>query len=137
LLLNGKIMKTLEISVRSPFIFCLMTCSIFVVMSCYKKGDIAQPSVPSVSDTVTILNVTYDNYAHGLLKKNCSTCHGVNGSAEAWWLNENTYENAVRYANIINTTIQNGTMPPPPKFPMTDIEKDLLNNWAKRGMPLH
>jgi uncharacterized membrane protein len=114
-----------------------MAFSMFVIISCYKKGDIAQPSVPFISDTVTISNVTYDNYAHGLLKKNCSTCHGVNGSAEAWWLNENTYENAVRYANIINTTIQNGTMPPPPKFPMTDKEKDLLNNWAKRGMPLH
>jgi uncharacterized membrane protein len=79
--------------------------------------------------------VTYSNYIHLVLKNNCSTCHGTTGSAAAFWINTNTYENAVQYGVRIKETIVEGSMPPPPRSPFSQADKNLFTAWIKRGMP--
>jgi hypothetical protein len=108
----------------------------FILGACYSKGDQIKPNKVFAGDSVTLSNVSYDNYIHDLLKKNCSTCHGEGGGADVWWLNDNTYENAVRNSNPITTTIINGTMPPPPKFPFLEKDRELLKAWVDNGLPL-
>ncbi|MFV5690326.1 c-type cytochrome [Flavobacterium sp. ZT3R25] len=105
------------------------------LFSCSKEGDYINDRIVFASPEITSENVTYQNYVKPLLTKNCATCHGVDGSAETWWLNSHNYENTVRYANPIATTIINGTMPPPPKFPFSQRDRDLIAAWIAKGMP--
>jgi mono/diheme cytochrome c family protein len=112
----------------------LVVLAVFSI-SCSKQGDPISDRVEFASKQISEKNVTYKNFVEPLLTKNCSTCHGANGSAEAWWLNTKTYENAVEYANPIAKTIIRKTMPPPPKFPFTDRDRDLIQAWIDRGMP--
>ncbi len=105
--------------------------------SCSKQGDFISDVKDSASIDVTPENVSYKNFVEPLLTKNCSTCHGLGGSAEVWWLNNKTYENAAKYSDIISTTIINKTMPPPPKFPFTNRDRNLMKLWIERGMPFN
>jgi uncharacterized membrane protein len=104
-------------------------------ISCSKQGDPISDRTEFATKEITTQNVSYKNFVEPLLTKNCSTCHGLNGSAQAWWLNTKTYENAVEYANPISKTIISKTMPPPPKFPFTDRDRDLIQAWIDKGMP--
>lgn len=105
------------------------------LFSCSKEGDYINDRKVFASPEITVKNVSYENYVKPLLTKNCATCHGVDGSAETWWLNAHIYENALRFANPIATTIINGTMPPPPKFPFSQRDRDLMAAWIANGMP--
>jgi hypothetical protein len=118
----------------SPFVLWAVFVSIFS-SGCSKQRGYIAPNKPFANDSVTTENVTYSNFIHPLLQKNCSTCHGSGGSAEAWWLNDNTYENALRYGNPICKTMLNETMPPTPKFPFLERDKQLIQAWKDRGMP--
>jgi mono/diheme cytochrome c family protein len=115
----------------SKFIIIL----ILVTASCSKEGEYISDRQVFADPGVTEQNVTYQNYVKPLLTKNCATCHGVGGSAEPWWLNTNSYDNAVNNANQIATTIISGTMPPPPKFPFCQADRDLMAAWISKGMP--
>ena len=108
---------------------------ILIQTSCYKQGEFIAPNKTFAEDSITNENVTYTNFIHPLLKKNCSTCHGTEGSAKVWWLNDNTYNNAVKHHKIIIGTMVNGTMPPPPKFSFTSRDRQLMQAWIKRGLP--
>jgi uncharacterized membrane protein len=112
-------------------------CAIVLTLSitgCYKKAGIVTTQ-NSKADSVNVSNVTYSNYIHLVLKNNCSTCHGTTGSAAAFWINTNTYENAVQYGVRIKETIVEGSMPPPPRSPFSQADKNLFTAWIKRGMP--
>ncbi len=102
---------------------------------CYKKRGYIAPNKPLANDSITEQNVSYANFIHPLLQKNCSTCHGSGGSAEMWWLNDNTYHNAVTFGAIVTKTMLNETMPPTPKFPFPERDKLLIQAWMDRGMP--
>jgi mono/diheme cytochrome c family protein len=119
---------------NSNTIKILFFTAIFCV-SCSKEGDPIPDRVEQATKGVTLENVNYKNFIEPVLTKNCSTCHGVDGSAEAWWLNAKTYNNAFNNANIIANTIVGKTMPPPPKFPFTDRDRELFQAWIDRGMP--
>ena len=117
----------------SKYLYCLL---FFVFLfSCSKEGEFIPNRQVFASDNITKENVSYENYIKPVLTKNCATCHGDDGSAEAWWNNTNTYANAVLYARAITTTINNGTMPPPPKFPLTLRDRELVMAWINRGTP--
>lgn len=103
--------------------------------SCSKEGDYINDTKVFASSEITTKNVSYQNYIKPLLTKNCATCHGVYGSAETWWLNSHSYENTLGFANPITTTIINGTMPPPPRFPFSQRDRDLVAAWIAKGMP--
>jgi hypothetical protein len=105
-----------------------------ILMGCYKKADVVLVK-NFLPDGVDSSNVTYNNYVFTLLKNNCSTCHGKEGSAAAFWINNNTYDNAQQYGVRIVETIVEGSMPPPPRSPFSKADKDLLQAWVKRGMP--
>lgn len=107
---------------------------LLIMASCSKKGDALAPSSfipPGVTDST----VTYSNYIHDLLKNNCSTCHGKDGSAPQYWFNTNTYDNAVEYGTRIMETIVENSMPPPPRKPFSDADKALIKAWIARGSP--
>jgi mono/diheme cytochrome c family protein len=108
---------------------------ILIAISCSKEGDYINDRQEFADPSVTKENVNYQNFVQPLLSRNCSTCHGVGGSAEPWWLNTNNYNNAVNNAHQITTTIINGTMPPPPRFPFSQRDRDLLDVWVSKGMP--
>ncbi|MES2240562.1 MAG: cytochrome c [Bacteroidota bacterium] len=113
-----------------------LLCLLFVILvSCSKEGDPIANRKVFASDNITTENVSYDNYVKPLLTKNCATCHGDGGSAETWWRNTSTYANALQYSRSITTTINNGTMPPPPKFPFADRDRELILAWINRGVP--
>ena len=117
---------------------CGMAIAIIVFMSltgCSKRGDITPSPVSFLKDGVTDTSVTYSNYVHDVIKNNCSTCHGKDGSAAHYWLNTNTYENAVEYGNRIVETIVENSMPPAPRKPFSDTDKNLLKAWLKKGFP--
>jgi len=104
-------------------------------VGCYKKGDPIKAAPSSKPDSVNVSNVTYTNYVHTLLKNNCSSCHAATGSAAAFWINSNTYDNALEYGVRIKETIVEGSMPPPPRSPFSQADKDLLTAWVNRGLP--
>lgn len=106
-----------------------------VLLSCSKEGEFITNRKVFASDNITKENVSYENYIKPLLTKNCATCHGDGGSAEVWWKNTHTYVNAAQYARAITTTINNATMPPPPKFPFADRDRELVLAWINRGTP--
>jgi len=108
---------------------------LFFCVSCYKKGNTIKPAASSTSDSVNVSNVTYTNYVHALLKNNCSSCHAATGSAAAFWINTNTYDNASEYGVRIKETMVEGSMPPPPRIPFSQADKDLITAWIKRGLP--
>lgn len=117
---------------------CGMAVAVTVLMSivsCSKRGDLTPAAVSFVKDGVTDTSVTYNNYIHDVLKNNCSTCHGTDGSAAHYWLNTNTYDNAVEYGNRIVETIVENSMPPAPRKPFSDTDKNLLKAWLKNGSP--
>src|SRR6478735_3662315 len=118
--------------VKRYFLFTVLLLSNLFFLSCYKKGNVIPNNKTFANDSITVENVSYLNYIHPLLQKNCSTCHGKGGSAEPWWYNTNTYQNAMEYGNPIYRTINNNTMPPPPKFPFTDRDKELIKAWIEK-----
>jgi mono/diheme cytochrome c family protein len=102
---------------------------------CYKKGEPVTGSATFIQAGVTAANVTHTNYVAGVLKNNCSTCHGKNGSADVYWLNTNTYQNASEFGVRIVETIVNGSMPPVPRKPFSAADRKMLQAWINRGMP--
>jgi uncharacterized membrane protein len=115
--------------------YYFVACGIFLLCGCSKKGDIVNSQANFVPDGVTLDNVTYTNYIHSVLKNNCSTCHGKDGSAPQYWFNTNTYENAAQYGIRIMETIVENSMPPAPRKPFSDADKDLFKAWINRGSP--
>lgn len=105
-----------------------------VVAGCYKVGDPVTSPATFIPAGVTTANVTYTNYAANVIKTNCSTCHGKGGSADVYWLNTNTYQNASEYGDRIVETIVTGSMPPVPRKPFSDARK-MIQAWLNRGMP--
>ena len=108
---------------------------LLLIAACSKEAEFIPDRKDFASAEITVENVSYENYMKPLLAKNCGTCHGDGGSAEVWWKNTHTYENAVEYARAITTTINNGTMPPPPKFPFTERDRQLVLAWFNKGFP--
>ncbi len=106
----------------------------FVLAACSKKGDVVN-SQNAIPPGVTESNVTYTNYVHDIIKKNCSTCHGSDGSAPQYWYNTNTYENIAEHGTRIMETILENSMPPPPRKPFSEADKNLIRAWIKRGSP--
>lgn len=102
---------------------------------CYKKGEPVTGPATFIPAGVTAANVTHTNYVAGVLKNNCSTCHGKGGSADEFWLNTNTYQNAAGFGVRIVETIVTGSMPPVPKKPFSAADKKMLEAWINRGMP--
>jgi uncharacterized membrane protein len=114
---------------------CFVICLLLALGGCSKKGDVTVSPANFVPDGVTDTSVTYTNYVHNVIKNNCSTCHGKGGSAFQFWYNTNTYENAVVYGTRIMETIVENSMPPAPRKPFSDADKQLLKAWIKRGSP--
>lgn len=102
---------------------------------CYKKGEPVTSAATFIPDGVTTTNVTHTNYVAGVLKNNCSTCHGKGGSADTYWLNTNTYQNASEFGDRIVETIVNGSMPPVPRKPLSAADRNMMKAWINRGMP--
>src|SRR3954469_21532557 len=96
------------------------------VIGCYKKGEPVTGSATFIPAGVTTANVTHTNYVASVLKNNCSTCHGKKGSADEFWLNINTYQNASEFGVRIVETIVNGSMPPVPRKPFSAADKKML-----------
>ena len=119
--------------IRSGYILLLLF-GIFPV-GCYKKADAVTSPANFIPAGVTERNVTHTNYVAAVLKNNCSTCHGKDGGADAWWLNTNTYANASTYGTSIVETIVNGSMPPVPRKPFSQADRKMLQAWIDRGMP--
>lgn len=113
----------------------LISFLFIVLCSCSKEAEYISDREVFADASVTEQNVNYQNFVGPLLAKKCYTCHGVGGSAEPWWLNTNTYGNALSNSNQISVTIINGTMPPPPRFPFSQHDRDLMAAWISRGMP--
>jgi len=109
--------------------------ALLFLASCYKKGDAVVKSPDTTELNVTDSTVTYNNYIHDILKNNCSTCHGQGGSAQQFWYNTNTYDNAVQYGVRIMETIVENSMPPVPRKPFSDRDKQLIRAWINRGSP--
>ncbi|MEO8412690.1 MAG: hypothetical protein ABI472_03490 [Ginsengibacter sp.] len=86
-------------------------------------------------DSINATNVTYTNYIHNVVQSNCSTCHGKKGSAPHYWYNTNTYQNAVEHGTRMMETIVESSMPPPPRKPFSEIDKNLFKAWINRGSP--
>jgi uncharacterized membrane protein len=127
-----QVMHNIKIQPSTYFIVSLI---LMICLSCYHEGGIISARHPFAPDSVTSVNVSYENFVKPLLMKNCATCHGSGGSAQSWWVNTDTYENAATHSKSIVATITNNTMPPPPKFPFTDRDKELLNAWLNKGTP--
>jgi uncharacterized membrane protein len=109
--------------------------AIIAAAGCSKKGDAVTSPSKFAPEGVNVNNVTYTNYIHDVVKNNCSTCHGMQGSAPQYWYNTNTYENAVEHSTRIMETIVEGSMPPPPRKPFSEVDKALFKAWIKRGVP--
>ena len=116
-------------------LICFLQAMVLLLVGCYNKREPIAPNKVFAVDSISSENVSYANYVRPLLTKNCSTCHSSKGSAPMWWLNDNTYHNAAQFANPIVKTILNETMPPAPKFPFSERDKQLLQAWLERGMP--
>src|SRR6476660_8168615 len=116
------------------FCFSFLITMVFLA-SCSKKGDAVISPQNFVPPGVTTENVTYTNYIHDVIKSNCSTCHGIQGSAPQYWYNTNSYDNAVEHGRRIMETIVEGSMPPPPRKPFSQADKDLFKAWVMRGYP--
>ena len=114
---------------------CIAFAVLLLLAGCSKRGDLTVSPANFVPDGVTDSSVTYTNYVHTVIKNNCSTCHGKDGSAAQFWLNTNTYENAVQYGTRIMETIVENSMPPAPRKPFSDADKNLLKAWIKKGSP--
>lgn len=120
-------------NIRSGYLLPLLfsiTCT-----GCSKKGEPVTGSATFIPAGVTTANVTYTNYVGVVVKNNCSTCHGKGGSADEFWLNTNTYQNAVGFGTRIVETIVTGAMPPIPRKPFSAADKKMMEAWINRGMP--
>ena len=122
---------------RSTLMTCIITCFICwcFFISCSKKADQVSSPANFVPLGVTTDNVTYTNYVSIILKNNCSTCHGLEGSAAHYWYNDNTYTNALANGRRIMETIVENSMPPVPRKPFSQEDKALLIAWINRGSP--
>jgi uncharacterized membrane protein len=127
--------KSMMGTLRTINIFFFIFFFSYIFFSCYKKADLTAPRSGTVPAGVTEKNVTYNNYVYTLLKNNCSTCHGVGGSAQVYWFNLNTHSDAVQWGKRITKTIVENSMPPLPRTPFSKEEKFLLEAWVKRGLP--
>ena len=117
---------------RAPMV---VAAALLLLTSCYKKGDAVVKAPDPTELNVTDSTVTYNNYIHDILKNNCSTCHGQRGSAQQFWYNTNTYDNAVQYGVRIMETIVENSMPPVPRKPFSETDKQLIKAWINRGSP--
>jgi len=115
--------------------YYFIICSIILITGCSKKADAVRSQENFVPDGVTLSNVTYTNYVRSVLKNNCSTCHGKDGSAPQYWYNTNTYENAAQHGLRIMETIVENSMPPVPRKPFSEIDKEMFKAWINRGSP--
>jgi hypothetical protein len=122
---------------RPTSIACMVSffaCWCFFI-ACSKKADLVTSPANFVPPGVTADNVTYTNYVSIILKNNCSTCHGLDGSAAHYWYNDNTYSNASANGRRIMETIVENSMPPVPRKPFSQEDKALLIAWINRGTP--
>lgn len=121
------------INLRSGYY--LIIGSMLLIAGCSKKGDAVVSAPNFVPAGVNDSNVTYNNYIHNVVKNNCSTCHGKDGSAAQFWFNNNTYDNALQHDVRIMETIVEGSMPPAPRKPLSAADKNLFRAWINRGSP--
>ena len=115
--------------------YFIIVTGLSLLAACSKKGDVVATQSNFGPEGVTATNVTYTDYVHDVIQKNCSTCHGSDGSAPQYWFNTNTYENAVEHGTRIMETILENSMPPPPRKPFSEADKNLIRAWIKRGSP--
>jgi hypothetical protein len=76
-------------------------------------------------------SVSYATQIAPLLKANCTSCHG--GSSPQSGIDLSTYAGASKNANVANSAIQNGNMPPGGS--MSAANKQLFQSWVTAGAP--
>jgi uncharacterized membrane protein len=75
--------------------------------------------------------VSYATQIAPLLKANCTSCHG--GSNPQSGIDLSTYANASKNANVANSAIQSGIMPPGGS--LSTANKQLFQAWVNAGKP--
>jgi hypothetical protein len=76
-------------------------------------------------------SVSYATQIAPLLKANCTSCHsGSNANAG---IDLSTYANVSKNANVANSVLQSGSMPP--SAPLSAANKQLFQSWVSAGAP--
>jgi hypothetical protein len=125
---------------RIGTLVCVGVLTAWLFFACGDKGYGPQPGGEIILDSGagsleggacnTPHAVSFATDILPLMKRECS-CHvdGTNGPAL------NNYPNVFSAADISNTAIQNGSMPPPPARPLSDADKILFQSWISAGKP--
>jgi cytochrome c peroxidase len=75
--------------------------------------------------------VSYASQIAPLLKANCQSCHsGANATSG---IDLSTYSSVKSNANVANSAIQEGLMPP--TGPLSAANKQLFQSWVTAGAP--
>jgi len=123
-----------DIRIGRQFRVSLVLLGIAVLFSCTKKhAQEISPELPNETETVTVQNVTYINFAKALFETKCNSCHATGRSASARWT-FNGYSSVKDHApRINNVVLVTKTMPIGSSLSAKEIE--LLDAWFKRNTP--
>jgi uncharacterized membrane protein len=107
--------------------------SLFLFNNCDKKvAKLASSPVLSACDTVS-----YTKDIKALIDLKCSTtpgCQTASGAQFNGGVTLETYAQVVAKADRIKVrAVEEGTMPPAPETPLTQVQKDLLLCWLTSG----
>ncbi|SKB62164.1 hypothetical protein SAMN05660841_01559 [Sphingobacterium nematocida] len=105
----------------------LLTLVILLITGCSKKqADEPKPEEPTPT-TVTVDNVSYNNYVKVLFENKCNSCHASGGAGSGKWTFSgytSVKSNAAKIANVLLVT---KVMPMNGSLSAKEIE--LLNAW--------
>lgn len=106
----------------------------FAITSSCTKNE-AQEMQPEATDdtTVTVENVTYNNFAKALFETRCRSCHGQGASASTRWTFSDITSIRNHVDRINNVVIVTKSMPL--GNPLTTRELQLLAGWFARNTP--
>ena len=115
-------------------LFLSMVITAIVLTACTKKqAQEFNPDPDGEEETVTVANVSYNNFAKALFETKCSSCHASGRGASAKWTfsgYSSIKDNSTRINNVVLVT---KSMPIGSSLTAKEIE--LLDAWIKRNTP--
>lgn len=114
--------------------FRVLPLLVIVFTSCTKKQAQELSTNPdNGTETVTIQNVSYTNFAQALFETKCSSCHGAGRPASGRWTFSGYTSVKDNITKINNAVLVTKSMPVGGSLTAKEIE--LLDAWIKKNSP--
>lgn len=95
-----------------------------------EKADADEPLV--VVPPAVEVEILFNDVMDAVITKSCVSCHSEESGNEGG-VNLENYDNVIRFARKVKATVEDGSMPPRRKTPLTAEQKKMIVDWLEAG----